>query len=81
MGLVFLSFLCWFSWLWASCGENNESEDELILFKGFSEKNQTVSEKYAYSCFFGDSVNRMVQVAKEIDSRLKIRKKILDDPG
>ena len=63
------------------CGKNIESEDELLLCTGFSEKNETLSDKYAYSWFFGDSVEKMIHVAKEIESRLKIRKKILDDPG
>ena len=64
------------------CGENIETEDELLVCTGFSEKNEKlISEKYSYNWFFGDSVVRMVQVAKEIDSRLKIRKKILEDPG
>ena len=48
--------------------------------QGLVRKNETLSEKYAYSWFFGDSDEKMIHVAKEIESRLKIRKKILDDP-
>ena len=63
------------------CGKNVETEDELLQCEGLREEGEVQSEKYAYSWFFGESVTRMVNLAMEIEQRLKIRKKILDDPG
>ena len=62
------------------CDENVESEDELLLCEGFCEKTEIRGENSSYCWVFGDSVKKMVQVAKEIEKRLKIRKKILEDP-
>ena len=63
------------------CGKNVESEEEIITCESLSANNEKASENYSYNCFFGDSVIKMVMVAKMIDKRIKNRKKILEDPG
>ena len=63
------------------CGKNVETEDELLQCQGLRGESEENSEKYAYKWFFGESTTSMVKLAKEIQKRLKIRKKILDDPG
>ena len=63
------------------CGKNVESEEELITCESLSANNETASENYSYNWFFGDSVIKMVKVAKMIDKRIKIRKKLLEEPG
>ena len=61
------------------CGENIESEEELLVCSGFSDgKGNT--EKVSYSWFFRDSVGLMTKVASQMEKRLKVRKKMLDEP-
>ena len=67
--------------LYVGCGINVESEEELITCESFSANNEKASENYSYNCFLGDSVMKMVMVAKMIDKRIKIRKNLLEDPG
>ena len=67
--------------LCVGCGINVESEEELITCESLSANNEKASENYSYNWFFGDSVMKMVMVAKMIDKRIKNRKKILEDPG
>ena len=62
------------------CGENMETEEELLVCKGFSDQKEITSEKVLYSWIFSDSVGLMVKVANQIEKRLIIRKKILDEP-
>ena len=62
------------------CGQNVETEEELLVCTGFSEKNERHSEIVLYSWFFSDSVVLMTKVANQIEKRLKIRKKMLDEP-
>ena len=63
------------------CGKNVETEDELLQCQGLKGDSEDKSEKYAYTSFFGECIKSMVKLAKDIIRRLKIRKKILDDPG
>ena len=64
--------------LCVGCGENPESEMELLACPGFCEGKEEHSENLSYSLVFGDNVKDMVKVAKEIRKRLKVRDKILE---
>ena len=61
------------------CGENIETEDELLSCNGFCDDKEKNSEKISYSWLFGDCVSRIVKVAKSIENRLRVRKKILEE--
>jgi hypothetical protein len=63
------------------CNRNEESEEEFLACEGFCGENDILVDKISYSWLFGDSVDKMVIVAKEIRKRLNLRKKILDEPG
>ena len=65
--------MCW-------CNRNEESEEEFLSCKGFSDENENQLDKISYSCLFGESVDRidrLVKVAKVIRNRLKVRMKII----
>ena len=50
--------------------------------QGLIEGGENLIEKYVYICSLGESATRMEQLAKEMENRLKIRRrKIVDDPG
>jgi hypothetical protein len=51
-----------------------------MYIEDLSVNDDVSSEKYAYNCFFGDSVRKLFMVASMIDKRLKLRKKIIEDP-
>ena len=53
--------------LCVGCGINVESEEELITCEGFSANDDASSDKYSYTWFFGDSVQKMFMVASMID--------------
>jgi hypothetical protein len=53
----------------------------LLSCKGFCDDKKILVDKISYSWLFGDSVDKMVKVAKELSNRRKVRKKILDEPG
>ena len=63
------------------CGQNVETEEELVSCKGFCDDKKIDSEKVSYSWLFTDCVRQMEKVAKSIQNRLKVRKKILEEPG
>ena len=63
------------------CNQNEESEEEFLSCKGFCDEKEILVDKISYCWLFGDSVDKMVIVAKELSNRLKVRKKILDEPG
>ena len=63
------------------CGENVKNEEELLSCKGFCDEKNMESEIASYSWLFSDSVSKMENVAKSIQSRLRVRKKILEEPG
>ena len=56
--------------LCTGCGENEESESELITCKGFGE-----NEKFTYDMLYSDSTQEIVLVAKYLMKRLKVRQK------
>ena len=62
------------------CGENVETEEELLVCTGYSDTSEGNVEIVSYSWFFSDSVERMIKVAKRIQNRLKMRKKIIEEP-
>ena len=62
------------------CGQNVETEEELVSCEGFCDDKKTDSEKVSYSWLFTDCVRNMKKVAKSIQNRLKVRKKILEEP-
>jgi hypothetical protein len=62
------------------CGENVETEEELLVCTGYSDTSEENVEIVSYSWFFSDSVELMIKVAKRIQNRLKIIKKIIDEP-
>ena len=57
------------------CGENDETENELLLCDGFGER----SEELTYSWLFSSSVSQMGKVATVIEKRLKMRKIELEE--
>ena len=59
------------------CGVEIETGDELISCKGYS--NDKVMEPIFYDCFFNGKVSEMINLAKELKKRLKIRDKILEE--
>ena len=60
---------------------NEETEEEFLACEGFCDKNDIEEDKILYSWVFSDSVEKMTKVAKELRKRLKVRKKLLDEPG
>ena len=58
--------------LWGKCWVRDE---------GLSENDDISSDKYSYTCFGGDSMKKMVKVGRMIYKRIKLRKKIIEDPG
>ena len=49
------------------CGKNVETEEELLVSTGFSDKNERHSEIVSYSWLFSDSVGLMTKVANQIE--------------
>lgn len=60
--------------LCTGCGENEESESELITCKGFGE-----NEKFTYDMLYSDSTQEIVLVAKYLMKRLKVRQKLIEE--
>ena len=56
------------------CGQNVETEEELLVCTGFSEKNERHSEIVLYSWFFSDSVVLMTKVANQIEKKTENKK-------
>ena len=61
------------------CQVNVESEQELLSCPGFSDSNETTNEEIEYSLVFGENVNEMVKIGREIRKRLKVREKLMDN--
>ena len=59
------------------CGEREETGDEILSCLSFGDASE-LTEKMAYSWFYGDSVKNMVKVANVLKKRLKAREKILE---
>ena len=62
------------------CGENIENEEELLSCEGFCDEKNRHSEKVPYSWLYSDSVSKMQKVAQSLQNRLRVRKKILEEP-
>ena len=62
------------------CGENVETEEELLVCTGFSDTSEGHVEIESYSWLFSDSVELMIKGPKQIQNRLKVRKKIIEEP-
>ena len=62
------------------CNRNEETEEEFLACGGFCDKSDIEEDKILYSWLFSDSVEKMTKVAKELRKRLKVRKKLLDEP-
>ena len=65
--------------LCVGCQVNVESEQELLSCPGFSDSNETTNEEIEYSLVFGENVNEMVKIGREIRKRLKVREKLMDN--
>ena len=61
------------------CKIRIESEQELIDCPELKETSNE-EENLLYKQVFGNNVKEMVKVAQVIKSRLKVRKKLLEDP-
>ena len=60
------------------CGENIETEEEILTCTGFADKDDKPSEKIAYNLVFSDSVKDMQKVAKLLNTNLRKRQKLLE---
>ena len=58
-----------------------ETEDELLKCDGLADKSELTDAAINYEMVFENSVEKMIKVAKEIRKRLKVRQKLLDEPG
>jgi hypothetical protein len=63
------------------CQSKQESEQELIDCPGLKSQNLESQEDISYSVVFGNNLSEMFKLAQIIQSRLKLRKKILDEPS
>ena len=62
------------------CRSRKECEQELIDCPGFKSQNKESQEDLSYSLVFGNNLTNMYKLAKILQNRLKVRKKILDEP-
>ena len=62
------------------CQSKQESEQELIDCPGLKSQNLESQEDISYSVVFGNNLSEMFKLAQIMQSRLKLRKKILDEP-
>ena len=62
------------------CEETIENEEELLSCKGFCDENNRHAEKVPYSWLFSDSVSKIQKVAQSLQNRLRVTKKILEEP-
>ena len=62
------------------CQSKQESEQGLIDCLGLMSQNLESQEDIAYSVVFGNNLSEMFKLAQILQSRLKVRKKILDEP-
>ena len=58
------------------CQVKDETGDEILNCEGFDGKSETNQMKYDW--FYGQSVN-MIEAAKEMIKRLKIRQKLMEE--
>ena len=63
------------------CKLEIETEDELLNCDGFADTSELSDANINYEMVFENSVENMIKVAKEIRKRLKVRQKLLDEPG
>jgi hypothetical protein len=60
--------------------KNIETEEELLVCTGFSDTSEGHVEIVKYSWLFSDTVELMIKLAKQIQDRLTVRKKMIDEP-
>jgi hypothetical protein len=58
------------------CGKTSETEEELLLCKGYKDKNSEKEVKYDW--VFTGSAKEMFELAKVVSRRLKVRDKLLE---
>ena len=63
--------------LCVGCGKNTETIEEILSCKELCDKNETLPT-VSYCWVFGDSVEKMAEVAKVLRKKLKVRQKIID---
>ena len=63
------------------CTLEIETEDELLKCHGFAHKSELSDATIKYEMVIENSVEKMIEVAEEIRKRLKVRQKLLDEPG
>ena len=62
------------------CQLRQEGEQELMDCPGYKSDKIEIQEDMLYSMVFGNNSSEMFKLAKIIQSRLKVRKKIMDKP-
>jgi hypothetical protein len=62
------------------CHSRKECEQELIDCPGFKSQNKESQEDLSYSAVFRNNLTEMFKLDKILQSRLKVRKKLLDEP-
>ena len=63
--------------LCVGCSQNVETIEEILVCPSLGDENRKIS----FNCLFGDSSSDMIEVAKEIQKRLKTRQTILEGKG
>ena len=53
----------------------------MLKCDGLADKSELTDAAINYEMVFENSVEKMIKVAKEIRKRLKVRQKLLDEPG
>ena len=61
------------------CQANLETENELLICEGYCEENIVPDNAISYNLVFSESAKEMIQVAKVIKRRLKVRERLLDN--
>ena len=65
--------------LCVGCGKNPETVEEILSCKELGDENEKFTTQVTFGWVFGESVEKMVEVAKVLRKRFKVRQKILDE--
>ena len=65
--------------LCVGCQANLETENELLICEGYCEENEVPDNAISYNLVFSESAKEMIQVAKVIKRRLKVKERLLDN--
>ena len=60
------------------CDKNTETVEELLVCPGFCEEGEIGDKTLAYSTVYGKSVDEMINIAKVMRKRLKVREKLIE---